>query len=202
MPRGPRRILAAGCGEHVAADGSTSMGIWPDGLAGVEQVGDAGLAGGGADLLGGVDQSALGGHVGDGDELDRPLPSSSVAAGRDGQLAGLVVGDDLDHGAGARGDLQERDDVAGVLGAGGQDAVAGLEGEAVERHVPGAGGVLDHRDLVGAAADELGDGGVGVLDLLGCGFGGLVAADLGLAAQVGDDGVGHLASAAAPRRRC
>ena len=85
----------------------------------------------------------------DGDELDRPAvvgePAAQVAHG---ELPGLVVVDDLDDGAGARGDLEEGDDVAGVLGAGGQDPVAGREGEPVEGHVPGAGGVLDDRDLV------------------------------------------------------
>ena len=84
-----------------------------------------------------------------------------------GELPGLVVVDDLDDGAGARGDLEEGDDVAGVLGAGGQDPVAGLEGEPVEGHVPGAGGVLDDGDLVGLAADQPGDRVVGVFDLVG-----------------------------------
>ena len=37
----------------------------------------------------------------------------------------LVVVDHFDPGAGTRGDLQEGNDVAGVLGSGGKDTVAG-----------------------------------------------------------------------------
>ena len=167
MPRGPRRYLrpvAERKSQPICVDVDRQLS---DRLAGVEEVGDAGLPGGGADLLGGVDQAALGGDVGDRDELDRPAAVGEPAAQVvDGELAGLVVVDDLDDGAGARGDLEEGDDVAGVLGPCGQDPVAGREGEAVEGHVPGAGGVLDDRDLGGLAADEPGDGGVGVLDLV------------------------------------
>ena len=147
----------------------------------------------GADVLGGVDQAALGWDVRDRDELHRTgvvgEPAAKVAHG---ELPGLVVVDDFDDGAGARGDLEEGDDIAGVLGPGGQDPVAGREREPVEGHVPGAGGVLHDRYLGGLAADEPGDGVVGVFDLV-VGFGrGLVAADLGLAVQVGDHGVGDL----------
>ena len=46
--------------------------------------------------------------------------------------------------------------------------------------------------LGGLAADEPGDGVVGVFDLLVGLGGGLVPADLGLAAQVADDGLGDL----------
>ena len=85
--------------------------------------------------------------MGDRDELHRTgvvgEPAAQVAHA---ELSGLVVVDDLDDGAGARGDLKERDDVAGVLGTSGQDAVAGGEGQPVEGHVPGAGGVLHDRD--------------------------------------------------------
>ena len=60
------------------------------------------------------------------------------------------LGIDLDHCAGPLGHLQKGDDVAGVFGAGGEDAVARGEGERVKGHVPGAGGVLDQGDLVAA----------------------------------------------------
>lgn len=52
------------------------------------------------------------------------------------------------------GDLQKGNIVAGVFGHGGQDAVAGLEGNCVKGHVPGAGRVLDNGNLVAVRADE------------------------------------------------
>ena len=68
---GPAQELAPGCGEHVAADALHVDRELSDRLAGVEQEGDAGLAGGGADLFGWVDETTLGGHVCDGDQLHR-----------------------------------------------------------------------------------------------------------------------------------
>jgi hypothetical protein len=75
---------------------------------------------------------------------------------------------------------------------GGQDPVSRTEGESVEGHVPGPGGVLHHRDLVYLSADEPGDRGVRVLDLVGRSFCGFVSAHLRLALEVGDHGLGDL----------
>lgn len=109
----------------------------------------------------------------------------------DGELAALVVVDDLDDGSRASRDLEERNDVAGVLRTSGEDAVTGAEPKAVERHVPGPGGVLDDRDLVGLAPDQPGDRPVGVLHTV-VGLGRcFVAADRRLALQVVDDSGGH-----------
>jgi hypothetical protein len=125
---GGAEVLAPGGGQHVAADPCHVDGHLSDGLAGVEEVEDPGVAGEGAYFLGGVDQPALGGDVGDGHELHRPVAVVEAAAQvGDRELAGLVVVEDLDDGAGAGGNLQEGDDVAGVLGAGGQDPVSGFE---------------------------------------------------------------------------
>ena len=130
--------------------------------------------------------------MGDGHQL-HALVVEQFLQGIDGQLAVLVVGhhDDLDILAAS--DVQEGDDVAGVLGGGGEDAVAGPErgGQPVERQVPAAGGVLDVGDLVRGAAQQRGRGAVEAFDLrLGTGRG-LVPTDVGLEPEVGDDGVEH-----------
>ena len=118
--------------------------------------------------------------------------SSSIAREAvDVDLAVLVVGHDDDGGAGAVGDLAHRDVVAGVLGGGGEDAVARAQPQRVEGHVPRARGVLDDRDLVALGADQPRDRVVGVLGAVLALGGRLVAADLRLAAQVLDDGVEH-----------
>ncbi len=138
---------------------------------------------------GGIDQAAVGRHVGDGDQL-HPLVDHALQR-IDRNLAGLVARDHLDHGAGALGDLQEGDDVAGILGAGGQDAVAGGEGDGVEGHVPGAGGVFDEGDLVGVAAEQRRRRVVEALDRVVLAVRRLVAADGRLELEVVDRGVEH-----------
>src|SRR3569833_2345630 len=70
----------------------------------------------------------------DGDQLhgavDAPLQVFDV------ELSRFVVADHLDDRAGALGDLQVRDGVAGVLRARGEDPVAGFEGQRVEARLP------------------------------------------------------------------
>ncbi len=84
----------------------------------------------------------------------------------------------------ARLHLQEREVVRQVLRPRGDDAVARPERNRVERHVPGARGVLHDRDLVRARPDQRGDGVVNVREAIGRFGGRLVAADGGLAGQV------------------
>ena len=57
--------------------------------------------------------------------------------------------------------------------------------DGIERHVPGHGGVLDQRDLVGAGADQPGDGRVDIRDPALRLVGRLIAADLGFALRCG-----------------
>ena len=128
--------------------------------------------------------------------------SSMLLQRRDVELAVLVVGHDLDDGAGAVGDLLQRDPVRRVLGPAREDPVAGREPERVERHVPRPRRVLDNRDLVARAADEPGECVIRVLPGLAPFRGRFVAADLGLAQQVPDDGVDAPRPAGAPSRRC
>ena len=88
----------------------------------------------------GFDEAALGGHVGERDELTR---SSSIALERPDVDAGRSSSGPTRSSRPPAGHLQQRDVVARVLGPRRQDAVARPEAERVERHVPGAGGVLD-----------------------------------------------------------
>jgi hypothetical protein len=86
----------------------------------------------------------------------------------DVELAGGVARHDLDDGAGAAGGVQEGDVVAGVLGLGGEDAVAGGEADGIERHVPGDRGVLDERDFGAVRVQELRNRIVDRFDLVIC----------------------------------
>ena len=202
MPRGPRRNLRPVAERMSQPIVSTSTGICPTDWQASSRYGTPAARASGAHRLGRVHQPAVGGHVGDRDQPDRPARRSAVAAGRrprSGRSRRSSI--DLDDRAGARGDLQEGDDVAGVLGPGGQDPVARPNGMRVEGHVPGPGRVLDEGDLVGPAADEPRDGGVGRLDLLGRCRCRLVAADRGLARRWPSPRRSPDA-AAGPHRRC
>ena len=178
--------LAAGGGEHVAAELGDVHGKLADGLGGVEEEGNAGGAGDASDLGGRVDQAAAGGDVSDAHQ-----PGAVVDQVRQGggvELPVLVVGDDDDLGPGALGRLQVGEDAAAVLGPAGEDAIARLERHGVERGVPGVGGVVEQRDLVRPAAHQSGDVPVGGIDAAPFPVRGLVAADRSLQLQMGGHG--------------
>ena len=125
MPRGPRRNfrpVADSMSQPIALDIERHL---PGRLAGVEQVRDAGRARHAPDLGGGIDQAAVGRHVRDRDQLDLAVDRALQRLDRD--LPVLVVGDRLDHGAGAPRHLQIGDVVAGILRHAGEDAVAGAK---------------------------------------------------------------------------
>ena len=185
----PAQELAAGGRKHVAADGIHVHLQLADRLAGIEQIGNAVRAGHLADLGGGIHQSAVGGNMGDGNE---PGASVDHAAERGNiGLAGCVIRNDPHDDALALRDLQVGKIVAGVLGGGRQDDVAGAQRQGIEGHVPGPGRVLDIGDLVGCGADQPSGFGVEAVDC-GTRLGlGLVAADLALALQMADDRVMH-----------
>jgi hypothetical protein len=188
-PARPAQELASGRGEDVATDRADVHRHLPHRLARVEHQGHAGGARHLPDRGGGVDQAAVRRHV---DERDEPDPLVEHARERlHVDLPGLVVGRDLDRGAGPLGDLAQRDVVARVLGARGQDPVPRTEPHGVEGHVPRAGGVLDERHLVAGAAEEGGDRLVGALDALAPLLRRLVRADGRLAPQVVDRGLEH-----------
>ena len=151
-------------------------------MTGVEQVENAVARGDAADLGCRIDEAAVGGHVGESDQpgagADRALERREV------DLPGRVILDHVDLDARARLHLQEREVVRQVLGPRGDDAIARPERHRVERHVPGARGVLDERDLVPARADQRGDGVIDIRDAIGRLGRRLVAADGGLARQV------------------
>jgi hypothetical protein len=125
--------------------------------------------------------------VADRDELDRlaqrPLELVEI------DLALAVVTDDDDLGGGLARDLQVGHVVARVLGAGGDDAVAGPKADRVEGGIPGARAVLEQRDLVRAGVHEAGGRRVHRGDLLVRGLLGLVAADAPFELEVGDHGI-------------
>jgi hypothetical protein len=125
-----------------------------DGLAGVQQVDGPGLAGHLSYLGGRVDQAALRGHMRDRDEFDPFVDHGTQRV--DVELTVRVVRYHVDADAVTAGCLQEGDGVAHVLGTGRQNAVALGPGQGVERHVPGAGGVLHHRDVVPLGAHQAG----------------------------------------------
>ena len=156
MPRGPRRNFRPVAESMSQPSSPTSRRELADRLAGVEQQRHAGRAAQAPDRGRRLHEPSLRGNV---DERDEPCAraSSAVLERRERDLAALVVGHHLDDGAGALRHLEQRDVVRRVLRPAGQDPVAGLEVERVEGHVPGAGRVLDDRDLVARAAEQAGD---------------------------------------------
>jgi hypothetical protein len=183
------QVLAAGTRQRVALEARDVEVELARRLARVQQERDAGRLGDRADLLGRVHQAALGGHVGDGDQLDVAVDAPPQLF--DVQLARRVVADHLDDRAGAPGDLQERDGVAGVLRPGRQDPVAGAERERVEHRLPGARRVVGQRDVVALRAEQPGHRRVHRVQAVRRFGGGFVPADQRFVAQVLDDGVGH-----------
>ena len=151
---GAAEILPPGGGEEVAPEGLDVDRQLPRCLAGVEQVGDTRITRHHPDRGRRVHQPALGRDPRDRDHADALVEHRPQ--GVDRELPGLVVGDHLDPHAGAPCCLQERDHVAGVLGARREDAVIRREGrgQRVERHVPRARRVLHQRDLVRCRTDQ------------------------------------------------
>ena len=98
MPRGARRNLRPVAASRSHPIASTSTGICPTDWQASSRYGTPGGPGEAADLLGRVDQPAVGGHVGEGHEADRP---GAVVVEQPGQrldrhLPVLVVGHHLD----------------------------------------------------------------------------------------------------------
>jgi hypothetical protein len=85
----------------------------------------------------------------------------------------------------APGDLPIGQHIAAILGAAGQDLVAGAKGHRVERRVPGVGGVVEQDHLLASAPDQPGDRVIGGRDRVPRLSRGLIPADLGLPAQLG-----------------
>src|SRR5262249_57593676 len=83
---------------------------------------------------------------------DRALERQEV------ELPRRVTVDHVDLDAGTRLHLEKGEIVRQVFGPRGDHAIARPERNGVEGHVPGARGVLDHRDLVRPRADQRGDG--------------------------------------------
>ena len=109
MPRGPRRYLrpvAESMSQPIASHVHRQLA---DGLAGVEQERHAGLPRDRADRGRRVHEAAVGRDMGHGDQLHALVEHRPNAPTR--ELAVLVVGHRLDRRAGARGDLQEGDEL-------------------------------------------------------------------------------------------
>ena len=73
----------------------------------------------------------------------------------------------------------------------GQNAVASLQGQAVEGHIPRAGGVFCIGDLIRVGVQKASKFGVKVVQIIGCGAGGFIPADLAFKGQVCGDGMEH-----------
>ena len=77
-----------------------------------------------------------------------------LAQGLERKLTMCIIRHDLHYRPRLFADLQESDIVAGILCHRRQDAVPGLEGNRVERHVPRARGVFNHGDLFTSTIDQ------------------------------------------------
>ena len=189
MPRGPRRNLRPVAESMSQPISPTSTGICPTDWQASSSSGTPAARQTAPTAAAGLTSPPWVGTWTSETSLTRS--SSIVRERRDVDLAVLVVGHDHERRAGAVGDLAQRDVVARVLRARGEDAVARAQLQRVEGHVPRARGVLDDRDLVALRADQRGDRVVAVLDAVAPLRRRLVAADLRLAPQVLDDRVEH-----------
>ena len=187
MPRGPRRYLRLVAVEDVAPDRVHIDRELTDGLARIEHVEDAEPPAQRADGFGRVDQSAVRRCMGQrhhhraGTEL--PLEV------RERDLPVLVVVDEDDLDAEPATQLQQPDRVARVLRPCRQHSITAPEREAVDGHVPGAGGVLDDRDVIGVGIEQRRQRRVDTIEAGGSLTCGLVAADLGFPPDVSYHGL-------------
>jgi len=162
----------------------------PHGLTGVDHVGHAQL---GAHLTDGtriLHQPGIGRHPRERDEPGAGIACQAADALRVDAALGEIVGA---HGldAGAPRQRQVHQLVRRIVGARGDDTVAGTEVERGERLGERDGGVLDQRDVSGRRADQLRHQGVG-LPHQGLRFvGRLVAADRRLPREVIGERVEH-----------
>ncbi len=124
----------------------------PHRLAGIQQEGNACSPGHLAHPRRRLHQAAVGGHVGERDQLDpiveQPLQGLQI------HLSSLVAFHDADLGSGAPRDLQKSDVVAGVFIGRGHDAIAWGESQGVKSHLPGPGRVLLQRYFIRSAAQQ------------------------------------------------
>ena len=193
MPRGPRRNLRPVAASRSQPRVSTSTSSWPTDWHASSRNGTPALPRERADRCRRVDHASAGRDVRERDEGDVGVEPALQLVEVD--LAVLVVLDHLEGRAGALARLQERDRVADVLGARGEDALARLERDRRERHVPGGRRALHQRDLVRLRVDQPRDRAVHLgHPRLGLGLR-LVRTDLRLTPQVRDDGVRHDARA-------
>ena len=125
-----------------------------------------------------------------GDELHAFVDES--AEGLDGHLPAFVVRHRHDFRAGAFRDLDVGDVVADVVGYRRQDAVAALERERVEGHVPCARGAGAEGDFVRMCAEQVRSRAVEPLHGLFVLCVRLVAADAAFELHVADDRGEHL----------
>ena len=112
-----------------------------------------------------------------------------LAQGLERKLTICIIRHDLHYRPRLFADLQESDIVAGILCHHRQDAVPRLEGNRVERHVPGARGIFNYSDLFTRTIDQCSSRVIhpfnGVLSLFGC----LVSPNLCLKLQISDSGI-------------
>src|SRR5690606_3015964 len=106
----PSQVLTSCCREQITADRLDIDGDLPDRLAGIQKIEDIGLSCNLADLSSRVNQSTVGGYVGDRDQLDALIDQVLKSLHR--YLPILVIGHHLNYCACPLGDLQEGNVVA------------------------------------------------------------------------------------------
>ena len=191
MPRGPRRNLRPVAASRSQPSAVTSTSSWPtDWHASSRKIAPARRVSAPTSAAGLTTPPPVGTWV-----RATSATSSSRARSRASRSIWPCSSSSMtcERRAGPLARLQERDRVADVLGARGEDALAGLQRDRGERDVPRDRRALHQGDLVAVGADERRDRVVHGLDPLGRLRLGLVRADLRLAPQVRDDRVGdHL----------
>ena len=130
-------------------------------------------------------QAAIGGHVGERDQLD-PIVEQPPQ-GLQVHLSGLVALHYANLGPGTLRHLQKRDVVACVFVGRGHDAIAGGKAQGIKGHFPGPGRVLLQRDFFRSAMQQPRHAAVQRIEFGGDTVGRLVAAYLLLQPKMLDD---------------
>src|SRR5262249_45890784 len=156
------QVLPPGGREHVTAERVDVDGYLSNRLTGIEQIQHPSLACHCTHCGSRVDQTTVGGHVGDGDQFDSLVDRLAQSLNR--ELAMRIVGDDLNGRPSLTCYVQKGEVIAGILRHGCEDAISRAQGDSVKGHIPGTRGILHKSNFLALAPEQHGRRIVDVLD--------------------------------------
>src|SRR5216684_925611 len=141
-------------GKEIAAQARDINGNFADGLAGVEQVGDASGLAEFTKSFDGLHEAGIGGHPRDGEEAHaRVAQEFTHRLGIDTALGEIRGAADFDALAACQREIGKL--IGNVIVARGDDDVAGTKIESSQRLKEGDGGIFNHGDVARVCAEKL-----------------------------------------------